>query len=203
MSEKQNQKNEAMFEYREQTLIGTRQKTYIDAETGQKIIVDQVSKRRYGQKHFWKCYLYDFLAVLGIVDSKQLDVIVYVLSNTHPSTNTFTGTYKKIAKNSNCCEKTVATIMKKMQDFDLIRKGDVTGIWLVNPNLIMKGNDAKRKNLLISYEEAAEYNKNSTVEKEYKYDLETGELLPTIVSDILKDDIQANEDEMKHLASMS
>ena len=47
-------------------------------------------------KNFWKLYLGDFLPVLGIVESKQVDILIYILENTQPSTNMFVGTYKTI-----------------------------------------------------------------------------------------------------------
>ena len=56
-----------------QTLIGSRKRELIDVQTGEQIFVDQITKRVYGSKNFWKCYLMDFLTVLGIIDSKQLD----------------------------------------------------------------------------------------------------------------------------------
>ncbi|WP_205414782.1 replication/maintenance protein RepL, partial [Klebsiella pneumoniae] len=72
-----------------QTLLGKRQKTYIDADTGEKIDVEQITKRAYGQKQFWKVYLMDFLHILGLADSKQVDVLVYILENTEQANNTF------------------------------------------------------------------------------------------------------------------
>ena len=81
------------------TLIGTRRKELIDKETGEIIEVDQITKKVYGQKNFWKLYLGDFLPVLGIVESKQVDILIYILENTQPSTNMFVGTYKTIQKN--------------------------------------------------------------------------------------------------------
>ena len=54
-----------------QTLVGSRKRELIDVQTGEQIFVDQITKRVYGSKNFWKCYLMDFLTVLGIIDSKQ------------------------------------------------------------------------------------------------------------------------------------
>ena len=44
-------------------------KELIDKETGEIIEVDQITKKVYGQKNFWKLYLSDFLPVLGIVEN--------------------------------------------------------------------------------------------------------------------------------------
>ena len=149
-------KNKFSLEYNEntQTLIGTRQKELIDVETGVSIWVDQITKRAYGSKNFWKVYLMDFLTVLGIIDSKQLDVFIYIAENTNQSTNQFIGTYDKIAKDVNVSRPTIAKLMKKLQDNKFIKKVQ-NGVWLVNPNIVMRGSDKKRQ-ILLSYYQADE-----------------------------------------------
>ena len=132
-----------------QTLIGQQQKEFMDMATGEIIHVDQISKRIYGTKNFWKCYLMDFLSVLGIIDSKQLDIFIYIVENTNQSTNLFIGTYKKIANDLEVSEPTIARIMKKLQVNNFIKRIQ-NGVWLVNPNILMKGNDTKRQ-ILLSY----------------------------------------------------
>lgn len=134
-----------------QTLIGTKKRELIDTETGEQILVDQITKRVYGSKNFWKMYLMDFLTVLGIIDSKQLDVFIYIVENTNQSTNTFIGTYDKISKDANVSRQTIAKIMKKLQENNFIKKVQ-NGVWVVNPNILMKGNDTKRQILLSYYE---------------------------------------------------
>lgn len=134
-----------------QTLIGTKKKQLIDTENGDIIWVDQITKRTYGTKNFWKCYLMDFLTVLGIIDSKQLDIFIYIVENTNQSNNVFMGTYKKISADTGCSSTTIARIMKKLQENNFIKKVQ-NGAWLVNPNILMKGNDTKRQILLSYYE---------------------------------------------------
>lgn len=133
-----------------QTLIGTRKKELIDTDTGESIVVDQITKRIYGTKNFWKLYLMDFLMVLGIIDSKQLDVFIYIIENTNSSNNVFLGTYDKISKDVGVCRQTIARVMKKLQQNNFIKKIQ-NGAWLVNPNILMKGNDTKRQILLTYY----------------------------------------------------
>lgn len=137
-----------------QTLVGSKKRELIDVETGEQIFVDQITKRVYGTKNFWKCYLMDFLTVLGIIDSKQLDVFIYIVENTNQSNNTFLGTYRKIASDLHCSLDTVSRIMKKLQANNFIKKIQ-NGAWLVNPNILMKGNDTKRQ-ILLSYYESEE-----------------------------------------------
>lgn len=134
-----------------QTLIGQQKRKLMDAETGELIWVDQITKRTYGTKNFWKCYLMDFLTVLGIIDSRQLDVFIYIAENTNPSNNTFIGTYRKISADVGCSQRTISTIMKKLQANNFIKKVQ-NGVWLVNPNILMKGNDHKRQILLSYYD---------------------------------------------------
>lgn len=144
------------FEYisQTQTLVGQKKRELIDRSTGEIIWVDQITKRTYGTKNFWKCYLMDFLTVLGIIDSKQLDVFIFIVENTQQANNTFIGTYKHIAKNVGVSEPTIAKIMKKLQENNFIKKVQ-NGVWLVNPNILMKGNDTKRQ-ILLSYYESEE-----------------------------------------------
>ena len=134
-----------------QTLIGQKTRNRIDQDTGELVTVDQITKRIYGTKNFWKCYLVDFLTVLGIIDSKQLDIFVYICENTSESNNLFIGTYKKIAADVGASSRTIATIMKKLQEVNFIKKVQ-SGVWFVNPDILMKGNDHKRQILLNYYE---------------------------------------------------
>ncbi len=134
-----------------QTLVGQKKRELVDRETGEVIWVDQITKRTYGTKAFWKCYLMDFLTVLGIIDSKQLDVFIFIVENTQQANNTFIGTYKHIAKQVGVSEPTISKIMKKLQENNFIKKVQ-NGVWLVNPNILMKGNDTKRQILLSYYE---------------------------------------------------
>lgn len=137
-----------------QTLVGSRKRELLDVQTGEQILVDQITKRVYGSKNFWKCYLMDFLTVLGIIDSRQLDIFIFIVENTNQSNNTFIGTYKHIAEQTGCSSRTIAKIMKKLQENNFIKKIQ-NGAWLVNPNILMKGNDNKRQ-ILLSYYESEE-----------------------------------------------
>lgn len=141
-----------------QTLVGQRRRCLTDNDTGEQIVVDQVTKRIYGSKNFWKCYLMDFLAILGVFDNKQVDIFIYVVENTNSANNLFIGTYKKIAKDTNSSEPTISKIMKKLQANGFIKKVQ-NGIWLVNPNILMKGNDHKRQILLSYYASEEPINK--------------------------------------------
>lgn len=132
-----------------QTLIGTKKKTLVDQETGEVIEVDQITKRSYGQKQFWKVYLLDFLQVLGILDSKQIDVLIYILENTNSSNNIYIGTYRKIAKNTNVSLDTVRRVIKKLQENNFLSKIQ-NGVYQISPLIMLKGSEHK-KQLLLNY----------------------------------------------------
>lgn len=152
MSEKQ--RMELEYVAQTQTLVGETKRLLRDMETGEEILVDQITKRIYGTKNFWKVYLMDFLSVLGIMDNKQVDIFIYIVQNTNQSNNMFIGTYKKIANDAKCSEPTIAKIMKKLQDHKFISKVQ-NGVWMVNPNIIMRGTDYKRQ-ILLSYFDSPE-----------------------------------------------
>ena len=132
-----------------QVLIGTKKKTLIDQETGEVIEVDQITKRSYGQKQFWKIYLLDFLQILGILDSKQVDVLIYILENTNSSNNTYIGTYRSTAEKTNLSLDTVRRVFKKLQDNNFLNKIQ-NGVYQVSPLIMMKGSEHK-KQLLLNY----------------------------------------------------
>lgn len=134
----------------EQTLIGSRRRCLVDKDTGEVIEVTQITKRRYGQKNFWKCYLMDFLSILGVFDSKQVDVFIYIVENTNASTNVFLGTYRHISENTGVSQPTISSIMKKLQQHGFIKKIQ-NGAWFVNPDILMKGSDQKKEILLRYY----------------------------------------------------
>lgn len=132
-----------------QTLIGQQRKRLIDQDTGEVIEVDQITKRALGQKQFWKIYLMDFLQVLGGFEYKQLDVLVYILEHTDSSTNTFFGTYRKIAEKCNVSVDTVSRTIKLLLEREFIKKIQ-NGVYQVSPTIMMKGSEHK-KSLLLNY----------------------------------------------------
>ncbi len=137
------------YEDQYQTIIKRDRRQLMDVVTGEVIYVDQITKRTNSTRTFWKCYLMDFITVLGIIDSKQLDVLLHIIENTNASNNLFIGTYSKIAKETNCSSRTISIVLKKLQEADFLKKVQ-NGVWRINPNILMKGNENKRQ-LLLSY----------------------------------------------------
>ena len=71
---------------------------------------------------------------------QQANRFIFIVENTNQGNNTFIGTYKHISKEVGVSEPTIAKIMKKLQSNNFIKKVQ-NGVWLVNPNILMKGND--------------------------------------------------------------
>ena len=145
-------KNERTIEYLEEssTLVGQRTRRLVDQDTGEVMQVSQTTKLVYGSKNFWKLYMREFISVLKELSDKQYKVFVYILEHTRPSDNRFTATYHDIMKDVGCCRQTVASTLKKLQKTNFMQKVQ-TGIWIVNPNVMVKGNDRKRNMLLSEY----------------------------------------------------
>ena len=96
-----------------QTLIGSQKKRLQDLDTGEIMEVDQITKRALGQKQFWKVYLIDFLQILGILESKQVDVLIYILEHTEAASNTYIGTYRKTAEGAKASLDTATRVIRK------------------------------------------------------------------------------------------
>lgn len=135
-----------------QTLIGQQRKRLQDLDTGELIEVDQITKRALGQKQFWKVYLIDFLQILGVLDSKQIDVLIYILENTKAADNTYIGTYRKIADGARVSLDTATRVMRKLQANNFIKKVQ-NGVYQISPLIMMKGSEHKKSLLLNYYED--------------------------------------------------
>ncbi|MBR2696472.1 MAG: NADP-dependent isocitrate dehydrogenase [Parasporobacterium sp.] len=72
-----------------------------------------------------------FLKGLGIKDSRQIEIFMYIMTNMDPGTNLFIGTYKRIAFDMGCSEATIAKVMKTLQDHQFLTKLQ-NGVWLVD-----------------------------------------------------------------------
>ena len=134
------------------TLVGQRTRELVDMQTGEVIRVEQVTKTSPGSKQFWKVYLTEFAKVLKGFEGRQLAVALHVLMNTNQTSNLFFGTYSEIMREVEVSRQTVATTFGKLQRRRFLRKVK-GGVWMVNPDVIMKGNDNKRHLLLRRFAE--------------------------------------------------
>lgn len=134
--------------------IDERGRELVDPRTGEHVYLQAVRKPYYGEKHFWKIFLLDFLAVLGIIESKQLDVVIYIMEHTSPYNNQFIGSNRSIAAELGISRDTVQRTMKKLLNCNFITKTKMAGVYQVNPSVMVQGSAAKQRGLLVQYQES-------------------------------------------------
>ena len=113
----------------------------------------EIFKKVYGGKQFWRVWLSDLLTALGLVsNSRQLDVVFYVFENAKPSENLYIGTIRATAKAVGVSNDTVAKTFRKLQEADIITKKQ-SGVYMIKPTLMIKGDNRKQHRLIIQYED--------------------------------------------------
>ena len=130
----------------------------VNTETGE--VSDIYIQKDVSSQNFWKIWLSDILTVLGIIsNSRQLDVVLYVMGHIKQSDNTFVGTYDKIVEGCGVSRRTVVTTMKKLLEVDFLRRVQ-NGMYQVNPKYMLKGNENKRRMIIDYYSTLDSYPKN-------------------------------------------
>ena len=136
-------------------LVEDSMRRLVDPETGEEVWLQGVEKVYCGQKHFWKLYLFDFLAVLGIFNSKQLDVVAWICEHTDSRTNLLMATQSKIADESGVSKTWVNSVIQKLKAAKFMKQVS-PGVYMLNPEVLMKGSEAKKRGLMITYNESFE-----------------------------------------------
>ena len=130
----------------------------VNKKTGE--VSELYIEKEVSSQNFWKIWLSDILTVLGIIsNSKQLDVVLYIMGHMKQSDNTFIGTYKSVAEKTQISEKTVAMTFRTLLKADFIRKIH-NGIYQVNPKYVIKGNEHKRRMIIDYFNKVDPYNKD-------------------------------------------
>lgn len=141
----------------------TRTTEYTD-EYGNVGYQTEMFKKVYSHGGWAKVWLMDLLMALGMIsNSKQMDVVFYVLENVKLSENLFIGTIREIAEKTNISTKTVNIAIQKMLEANIITK-KMNGVYYVNPAFILQGSDGKQRKLTILYEEAKGDDLQSAIE---------------------------------------
>lgn len=130
----------------------------VNIQTGE--VSDVYIEKSVTSQNFWKIWLSDILTILGIIsNSKQLDVVLYIMANINPSNNTFIGSYDMISSNANVSKRTVSSTMKKLLDTGFLKRVQY-GVYTVNAKYIVKGNENKRRMIIDYQNELEPYNKD-------------------------------------------
>ena len=126
---------------------------YINQETGLVETFNVVSEKDV-DFNFQKIWLGHLLDSLEIIGNKKIAVLNYLLAKKN-SDNVIIGTQRVIAKESGVSLPTVNDTLKALIEINAIKKIS-TGVHMLNPDIIFKGNNNKRMNILLNYEKVEE-----------------------------------------------
>lgn len=104
----------------------------------------------YGEQAFWKMQTGFLDALFGFTRQENL-VLITVLKNIHPRTNTYDGTIKGLARRADVDEKTVRSALLKMQEKNILAPV-APGQWMLNPRLLAKGSFLQEVKLMATYD---------------------------------------------------
>ena len=128
-------------------VVGTQ--TYINQSTGELVdmsVVESVS----ADFNFEKIWLSHILQALDCMGSKKIQVVTWLLDN-KDNQNIIFGTQRKIAESCGVALQTVSEVMKLLIASDIIRMKQ-QGVYMLSPDVIFKGNNQQRMNVLIRYQ---------------------------------------------------
>jgi DNA-binding HxlR family transcriptional regulator len=95
----------------------------------------------------------DLRNILGIIGGGKIKVFNHIVKNTNTNTNEFYGIIKDIRKETGVSEKTIVeTIGTLTEQGFMIRK--TIGTYIINPEMIMKGNNLRQAIIVFSYNKA-------------------------------------------------
>ena len=117
-------------------------------------------------QNFVKVFMADFLVALGILNSKSVAVVCYILQNIKYSDNTLIATKQQIADGSGTSVRTVYNVLSQLQKVGFMKR-KTTGVYVINPKYVIKGNENKRR-MIIDYYNKDERtgNQNGTTDAE-------------------------------------
>lgn len=134
----------------------------IDEQSGEVIEVDKLYRKQ-TSGNFHKAYIIQLISMMDMIGGQKFKVVNYILDNIHWSNNTLMGTTREIAKATNTSLQTVTITLKTLEEGNIIKRR--TGALMLNPELLMRGDDQKQKYLLLEFgnfeQEASEKQENA------------------------------------------
>jgi replication and maintenance protein len=134
----------------------------IDEQSGEIIEVDKLYRKQ-TSGNFVKAYIVQLVSMLDMIGGKKLKIVNYILDNVHLSNNMLVATTREIAKVTGTSTQTVSRTLKILEEGNIIKRR--TGALMLNPELLMRGDDQKQKYLLLEFgnfeQEASEKQDNA------------------------------------------
>ncbi|OAV63794.1 Firmicute plasmid replication protein (RepL) [Bacteroidales bacterium Barb4] len=119
--------------------------------------------RKQTSGNFHKAYLIQLISMMDMIGNQKFKVVNYILDNIHWSNNTLIATVKEMIKATGTSKQTVITTLKALEEGNIIKRR--TGALMLNPELLMRGDDHKQKYLLLEFgsfeQEASEKQENA------------------------------------------
>lgn len=142
------------------TLLHVRQKkrrvfvgspeTWANTKTGEVIDVTPTTIVA-GDDDFQKFWIANILAAVDEISNAKIKVLWYILRSIDPMTNYLFQSCKEIAQGCHVSQDTVIRTLKVLHANDVIRRR--RGMLQLNPDVMMKGSPAKRRAILIRFEQ--------------------------------------------------
>ncbi len=147
---------------KKQYIVGT--KKYLDTDTGEIVSAEVIVKNIEQDNNFFKVWLMDMLGILSIVGNKKIKVIEFILSNIRREDNTISMTHREVAKKTGVSLKSVTDTFKILQETNFLKRVR-NGLYMINPDILVRGKTKKRINLLIQYNTDIECNNQGNREE--------------------------------------
>ena len=137
-----------MSKSRKTKIVG--KETYLNQVTGEVVEMDVIESQG-GDFNFNKIWFSHILQALDCLGSKKINVVTWFLEN-KDNKNRIIGTQRKIAESCNVSLQTVTKVIKILTEADVIRM-EQQGVYMLSPNVVFKGSNQQRMNVLIKYHE--------------------------------------------------
>ncbi|MFF7090745.1 MULTISPECIES: replication/maintenance protein RepL [Actinomycetes] len=139
--------------------------TLLDHDTGELIEVDKIYRKQV-EGNFVKAYIKGLVMMLDVVGGGKLKVVNYLLDNLRLSDNKLVATTREIAETTGVSTKTVTETLKMLRKGNIIKRR--TGVLMLNPQILLRGDDEKHKYLLVEFEQFDRDNEDEHAYDEYQ-----------------------------------
>lgn len=134
-----------------QIIVGKAQ--YINKVTGELETFDVIEEKDV-DFNFQKIWLGHLLEGLDIIGNKKIKVLNYLLK-TKNNENIVIGTQRSIAENAGVSVPVVNETIQALREINAIKRIS-NGVLMLNPEIVFKGGNSKRMNILLKYSKVNE-----------------------------------------------
>jgi len=144
--------------------------SYINPKTQELEVFDVFQNSKETDFNFHKVWVKDLVELLELIGGQKVKVFNHLLLKMN-SDNVFIGTIRAIAEKLKLSKETVSSSLKLLKDAGHIKMLQ-DGVYMINPDLILKGNSSKRQKLRatffdLKYENTYNKTKASKEEEEF------------------------------------